>query len=307
MHKKKKKATLRGWSAAVIAAGLATAVSFAQESDPWGFLPARVLEIEGGLVAFRGAVIVDTSETPSPLVKYPTKYILPVTNEAEFPIWVDVEWQVPGQKPFKSAGNLDPGKFGAFFVKTKEVAWNTPIPVQTTIYADAAKTRKVGGREVALFFGDGPDKDAFLKLSKETNTVLGRMADASRNDRQMPLLVGFQEMAESGAVPGTSVDDTLNHDIRLLLWRHESRHHWDCAHDILGAAAFDPQGSTEFAALPEDQRQRVLSDVARGDTKLETWQVKSCDMTTPYLLIMSKSPQGGTDVMAVPLGPAGPH
>jgi hypothetical protein len=41
--------------------------------------------------------------------------------------------------------------------------------------------------------------------------------------------------------------------------------------------------------------------------QLETWQVKSCDVTTTYLLVMVKSPQGGTDIATMPLGPAAPH
>jgi hypothetical protein len=287
----------------LLACGWATHSS-AEETNPWEFLPARVLQIEGGLVAFRGAVIVDTTQAPSAFAKYPTKYILPVTNETAIPIWIDAEWRVPKQKPFRSSGKLDPGEFGSFYIEVKEVAWNTPNPVQTTIYADANRSRKLGEREVVLQFGEGPDKDAFVKMAKDVNSMSAKFAGASGNERQMPLLGGFQEMAESGPVAGTSADDTLNHDIRLLLWRNESLHHWDCGHEVLGASAFDPQTSKELAALPAEQRQLVETGLTSGELKAEQWQIKSCDTTTSYLVMMGKSPKGGTDVMAVPLGAA---
>lgn len=297
----------KGWPGlAVLAFSLLswTGVVLGADSNPWKFLPTRVLEIEGGAVSFQSAVIVDTRQQLSNLLfqDYPTKYILPTTNESSFPIWVEAEWRVPGEKPFASFGKLDPNNYGAFFVKIKEVVWNTPIPVGVSIYADENKKRKLGGRDVVLLFQEeGDEKLAFLESAKKVNTMSEKNAIAHGNKKAwMPLLPGFQEMVDiSEPVPGTASDKKLTEDIRLLLWKNQSRHHWDCAHEILGARPSDPTEAAEFKGLSDKDKQLINEGQARGDIAFEEWQIKSCGSVSTYLVLMGKSTQEGTDVMAV--------
>lgn len=281
------------WSYAVFGAG----------SNPWEFLPTRVLEIEGGSVSFQSAVIVDTRQQLTNVLfqDYPTKYILPTTNESDFPIWVEAEWRVPETKPFSSFGKLEPKEYGAFFVKTKEVLWSTPIPIGVTIYANEDKKRKLGGRDVVLLFrGDGEEKSAFLKAAEEINSLSEKTAIAHGKKARMPVLPGFQEMVDiSKPVPGTAADKKLTEDIKLLLWKNQSQRHWDCAHEVLGARLYDPKELEKFGNLPDKEKQLIEKGRARGDITFEEWRIKSCNSVASYIVLMGKSQKGGTDVMAV--------
>lgn len=281
-----------------------TGVAAAAELNYWNFLPTRVLDIEGGSVSFQSAVIVDTrGQLANPaLQSYPTKYILSVTNESASPIWVKAEWRVPGEKPFPSSGKLSVNEFGVFFVKIKKVLWNTPIPIKVTIYADEKNTRKLGDRDISLLFREEPEeKAAFLESAKRVNTVMEKMAFAQGKAPWIPVLPGFQEMVDmSKPVPGTAADEKLTEDIRLLLWKNQSRSYWDCEHEVLGAHIIDPADTEQFETLGEDDKQRINEGRTRGDISFEEWRVKSCNSIASYLVLMGRDVEnGGTDVMAV--------
>lgn len=284
-----------------------TGVSVAASPNPWRFLPTRILEVEGGAVVFQSAVIVDTRQRLSNILfqDYPLKYILPATNASEFPVWVEAVWRAPGEKPFSSFGKLSPDEYGTFFISVKEVSWNTPIPVTVTVYADEHKKRKLGGRDVVLLFReDGEEKAAFLESAKTINTVAEKNAIAHGSKKAwIPLLPGFQEMVDmSKPVPGTGADKKLTEDIRLLLWTNQSRRHWDCTHEVLGAQRINPGESAKFENLTGKDKQFVEERRARGDISFEEWRIKSCSSIATYLVLMGKSPKGGTDLMAVKVG-----
>ncbi len=285
--------SLFSWTGSVIGA----------DSNPWKFLPTRVLEIEGGTVSFQSAVIVDSRQQITNLLfqDYPTKYILPTTNESNFSIWVEAEWRVPGEKPFASFGKLEPKEYGAFFVKIKEVAWNTAIPVGVASSADEGMKHKLGGRDVVLLFREeGEEKGAFLESAKKINTMSEKNAIAHGKKAWIPVLPGFQEMIDiSKPVLGTAADKKLTEDIRLLLWKDQSRHHWDCTHEVLDARQFDPKETTKFKNLPDKDKQIIEEGRVRGDIAFEEWRIKSCSSIASYLVLMGKSQKGGTDVMAV--------
>ncbi|MFZ2649281.1 MAG: hypothetical protein WA210_04145 [Burkholderiaceae bacterium] len=282
---------------------LATFSAIGASSSPWSFLPARALEIEGGAVSFQGAVIVDTrQELRNPLFQdYPTNYILPVTNESDFPVWVEIEWRVPGEQPFPSSGKLEPKEYGVFFVRAKSIQWNTPIPVSVAIYADKDKRMKLGGRDVVLLFReDAKEKEAFLASAGKVNSVPEKMAIAHGKKAWMPVLPGFQEMIDmSKPVPGTAADTKLAEDIRLALWKSQSRRHWDCGHEILDAQRRDPGEVAKGESLSTRDQQILVAARARGDIAFEEWRIKSCSTISTYLVLLGKSPQGGTDVVAV--------
>ncbi len=277
------------------------ATAFGEESSPWSFLPARVLEIKGGAIAFQSAVIVDTRRLlENPMFQdYPTKYILPTTNESDFPIWIEVEWRVPGEEPFVSFGELKPNHYGVFYRKIKDIVWNTPISVRATIYADENKTDPLGTRDVVLQFQGGKDKELFMQTAKEVNRMATKIGAALRGKVEMPLLPGFQEMDLSKPVRGTAADKKLTEDIQLLLWKNQSRQYWDCTHEILGAQKFVPGKTAKFENLTAKDKNLIEEGLARGDISFEKWQIKSCDNVSTYLLLMGSSPTGGTDLVAI--------
>jgi hypothetical protein len=247
---------------------------------------------------------VDTrQQLGNPLFQdYPTNYILPVTNESDFPVWVEVEWRVPGEQPFPSFGMLEPKEYGVFSVKVKRIAWNTPIPVGAAIYADKDKRKKLGGRDIVLLFREeAKEKEAFLESASKVNSVSEKMAFAHGSKKAwIPVLPGFQEMIDmSKPVPGTAADTKLTEDIRLLLWKSQSRRHWDCTHEILDARRHDPSETTRFENLSAKDQQILEAGRVRGDIAFEEWRIKSCSNVSTYLVLVGKSPQGGTDVVAV--------
>lgn len=277
------------------------ATAFGGELSPWSFLPARVLEIKGGAVAFQSAVIVDTRRPlENPMFQdYPTKYILPITNESDFLIWIEVEWRVPGEEPFMSFGKLKPKHYGVFYRKIKDIVWNTPIPVRAAIYADKNKTSPLGERDIVLQFQGGKEKELFMQTAKEVNSMTTKMGAAHGRNVGMPLLPGFQEMNLSKSVPGTAADQKLTENIQLLLWKNQSRQYWDCTHEILGAKKFVPGKTAKFKNITIKDKNLIEEGLARGDISFEKWQVRSYDNVSTYLVLMGRSPTGGTDLVAI--------
>jgi len=272
-----------------------------QAPNPWTFLPTRMLEIDGGAVAFQSAVILDLRQPlANPLLqKHPLRYILVATNESDAILWIEATWRVPGRKLFVSFGELAPGLWGAFHYDIKEVGWSTPIPIGVAIYADKRKSRKLGGRDVVLLFGE-EDRETFMRMAKDVNSRQTRLeVSVGRRGPGMPLLPGFQEMDLAKPVPGSKADAQLAEDVKLLLWKNQSRRHWDCAHEVLGAREHDPAATTALDRLPTDTRRRIEEDRSRGDVTFEEWQVKSCDSVTNYVVAMMKSSGEGTDVIVV--------
>jgi len=163
-------------------------------SNPWLFLPTHELKIEGGNVTFQSALIVDGRRPlKNPWFQdYPTKYILPTTNKSNFPIWVEVEWRVPGEEPFVSFGRLKSKQFGEFYWKVKDTVWNTHIPVKVKIYADENKINLLGMKDLALQFPEGKDKEQFLLKAKEVNSITSKVGGANGHKVEMPLLSGFE-------------------------------------------------------------------------------------------------------------------
>lgn len=278
--------------------------SLGEDGNPWVFLPTRLMEIEGGTVSIQSALIVDTRQTQQNpvLQKYPTKYILPLTNESHSRIWVEVEWHIPKKKAFTHFGKLEPGAYGMFYANIKNPVWDTPVRVNAKVFSDEEKTRQIGGREIVLEFEGDEDKDQFMEFRKNVNKMSTRTSHAHGGEVQMPLLPGFQEMDLSDAVPGTMADAKLMEDIQLLLWKIQSKDHWDCTHVVQGAKQYDPNDTQNFEDMSEEGKTLIEEGQERGDVRFEEWQIKSCDSISTYLVLMGKSPTGGTDLMAVNLG-----
>jgi hypothetical protein len=268
----------------------------------WTFLPTRVLEVDGRSITFQAAVILETRQplTNPLLQKYPTRYLLVATNESSDPLWIEAEWRVPGEKPFASVGKLEPGAFGEFHANVKKIAWNTPIPVAISVFADQSKRRRLGGRDVVLSFSE-EDRVAFEASANEINSRGGRLSAATRGlpGAKLPLVPGFQEMDLTKAVPGTKADAPRVEEAKLQIWKFQSRRHWDCSHDVSGARELDPSQSAVWERLPIDVRGRLEAARTSGPKTLELWDVTSCQSTATYLVAwVEGSPKGATVIVA---------
>ena len=174
-----------------------TTSAIGEESNPWLLLPTHALKIEGGNVTFQSALIVDTRRSlKNPVFQdYPTKYILPVTNKSNHPIWVEAEWRVPGEDPLVTFGKLMPKQFGELYWKVENIVWNAPIPVKLKIYANENKSNLLGMGDIVFQFPEGKEKEQFLQKAKEVNSITSKMGGAHGRKTEMPVLSGF-EVAE---------------------------------------------------------------------------------------------------------------
>lgn len=277
---------------------LALAVSLGgvgASADPIDSLPARALAIEDGIVSFQAALVVDMSN-PHPLFKLPTKYMLYVTNETSSPVWVKMDWRVPGQKPFSSFGKVDASHRGFFWVNAgKEVAWDQEIAVDVALFADKKRQRALGGREVAFSF-DGKDAAQFLAQAKEVNRVSVKVAYAYGKPVDQPILAGFREMDLVTPVPGTIADAEEQQTAKRLLSRLQSIEHWDCRHRVLDARALDPR-QVDLEDLDADVRASLEADIEGGGLHLEEWRVESCDQLSSYRVLLYRQPDVPSSVV----------
>lgn len=162
--------------------------------EPWSSLPTEVLKFAGGSVSYQGALILDTrGELKNIYVQdYPIKYILPTTNRSDRPVWVEAEWRVPGDEVFSSFVRLGPNDYAVFFADTREVLWDTPVPVGLTVYADEGKKQKLAGCDVALLFS-AEERDEFIREEKRINTHSEKSAIAHGKAAVMPMVSGLRE------------------------------------------------------------------------------------------------------------------
>jgi hypothetical protein len=268
---------------------LALAVSLGgvgASADPIDSLPARILVIEDGMVSFQAALVVDTS---NPLLrKFPTRYMLYVSNRTSSPVWLKMDWRVPGQEPFSSFGKVDAMHRVSGWVNAgKKVAWDQEIAVDVALFADEKRERALGGREVAFSF-DSKDAAQFLAQAKEVNRALIRVYSDARPLGQ-PMLAGFREMDLVTPVPGTSAGAEEQYAAKLLLSRQQSIEYWDCQHRVLDARALDPR-QLDFEDLDADVRARLEAPIEGDGLHLEEWRVESCDQVNSFLMEFHRRP-----------------
>jgi len=263
---------------------LATISARGSTANPYASLPTRVLEIEGGTIEFQGVLILDTRD----MDRLPLKYVLAISNANDFPVWVQVDWRAPGEAPFSGSVKFEPKSYREAFLKIRKVAWNAPIPVKVTIYADEKKSRALGGREVTLLFREG--REAFERKTKEISSSHFRILG------QLPTLEGFQEMNMWAPTPGTAASRPVAAYIKREIWANQSRHHWDCSHEIVGVRAGVPRTSIRSADYSSHERPLIAEEkqfleevAARDDGTFEEWQVKSCDSVRTYLVVMRRT------------------
>ena len=263
--------------------------------NPWAFLPTRAAPAEGGSITFQAGARCerDTKQFHMLFRRHPLQYFLVVTNESKSPIWVTAELQLPEEKTQKFEGDLAPQKNGIFFWRSTGLAAGKPIPLRISIHADAARTRVVTVKDTSMTFPER-DKESF------EGAIYDAMSKAQfSNQRQCPVISGWQDMKNfEAAVPGSAADAKLQSDIKLLLWKEQSRDNWECTHEILKAEPLSSPSDAFAAGWPDDLKARVEKARAEGGAIFEKWAIKSCDASAVYEVMMMKSGKGGTNVLA---------
>jgi hypothetical protein len=281
-------ATRRG----IVALGAVCLAASAVAGD-LDILPARALSVGGGLIAVRGGLMGDPSR-PAGLVgkmRYPTLYFVLLKNETSSPVWAEVAMRLPDKKKAKSDfGQVKAGDDGYWRWPAYDAIWDESISIHISVYADEGRKEKLAEKEMAMNL-DGSSKDLLYHPPK-----------AERGQRSAVLISGWREMSpDQCKVDGTAADDALRIDICLDLWKQESVDHMECEHRLTEAKSLDASQSALLAKQPAEFRDRADAYRAKGDLILERWSVTSCDVVTPYEVMLIKSPQGGTDIMTAPL------
>jgi hypothetical protein len=260
-----------------------------------GALPTRAIAFEGGLIAVEGGVMRDPSRTAGIVgkMRYPTIYFVNLRNETAAPVWAEVSLNVPGKKPKSDFGLVKAGGDSLWRWPAYDAEWDTAIPIEISVYADEARARELATRRMNLYF-DASEKEL---LHKPPQVAGGKTTTV--------LISGWHEMDLSRcAVEGSAADRALQSDVCLSLWKNESIGHLDCDHQIVRAEPLAADQSALLAAQPEDFRTSAEAFRSRGALIMEKWTVKSCEVETPYEVMLIKAPQGGTDIMVKAAAPA---
>jgi hypothetical protein len=265
----------------------------AHAGDWWRSLPARAFVVEGGSIGLTAGVMRNTEVARGPFgkLKYPTKYFIIATNETQAPVWIDIEWGFDEKEPPEklSSKEVKPGEPYMVWRNTFGVVWDRDITVNVKVCADEARTKSLGVESTAMYFSEKEDKKGFQKSFDSTSAL--------------PVISGWKEMKHPGGpVEGTSADATLQNDIRLLLWKEESKRHRDCMHDMVRAEGYQPDSSANFARMSEDLRKSGADLVAHGKAHFEKWMVKSCGTISSYEVLILTSAEGGTDFRVEKIG-----
>lgn len=265
-----------------------------EASNPWKFLPTRALRVPGGAVSFQAGIRCDRDPRRFNRVfaRHPTEYFVVVTNERESPIWIAVEWRFPDDKPMTVEGRIAPGRFAVPYWRSKGLIEDTAIPFKIWIHADAGRTQELAMKETSFFF-PGREKERFLGA-----VYKAFLKGADSGTRECPVLSGWEEVTTAVAgVPGRTADLQLQEDIKVLLGKEQSKSSWECQHEVIRAEPVKMTDSAILAKMPADVRQSTEQLQDKDGLHLERWSIKSCDATTRYEVLMTRSPKEGTDLL----------
>jgi len=103
-------------------------------------------------------------------------------------------------------------------------------------------------------------------------------------------------IGQNAKVPGTQADSLLQADITRSLFAEESKLYKKCERSVLNAELYAKSDRSIIAA--EMGNQELAGKLrATGDMWIEKWFVKSCDVISPYEVLLTRSLAGGTDIM----------
>jgi hypothetical protein len=262
-------------------------------------LPARAFLVEGGAVALHAGVMrnFDVPPGPSGESRYPTKYFVTVTNEAKGPVWADLEWRFPGDRPhLESGGRLEPGQSRDFLKAAWGVIEEQPLDIRISIYSDEGRTHKIGSEDTFLRFGKH-DTEAFLENFWRSKPQRYRIVS------------GWPEMVPlRDTVPGAIGSAKVQRSIQLLLWKEESKQHRDCKHEIVRVEPAPLDSSVVLTHMlatggaAADAARTLLragpDTLEQGAAHLERWVLQSCGVVTTYQVLRMTPPGEEPQIIA---------
>lgn len=110
-------------------------------------LPQRAFVVTGGSIALEAGVTPDPQQRPLPIGKYryPTRYLVRVINETEGPVWVDLEWGFPGERPkLQKSSRVESRRAFSSSRSSFGIVSPEPINLRFTVYSDEGRTMTIG-------------------------------------------------------------------------------------------------------------------------------------------------------------------
>ncbi len=244
-------------------------------------LPARAFDIESGTVWVQGGVIFGPQDQ--------VMLVMDLQNKTQRRIWAEVEFQLPetGEfvQAFEKVKGEDTTRYGW---PIDSIAWNTEYPFRISVFDDRKRRTPIGTEESFYYF----DEDEREWVEAGLQALRGE---------QVVLVVGFRELTLDGLtaeVPGSLAERGLRRDIVLSLFSEESKLHKECEHTALKAEQYGENDRSLITAEMGKEAQELEGRLRpRGDMFVEKWYVESCNMVSTYEVLLTRSPEGGTDIM----------
>ena len=244
-------------------------------------LPSRAFEIKSGSVEMQGGLLGFTDEVMLFMV---------IANRTGQTIWTEVAFRLPGSdKRLQEFKKIKSRRNQTYRWPLPKIAWDTEYPFTVSVFKDK-KRKKPLGTEESFFFFEGDGDRRFFENSRR-KLPPGRASAIN----------GFRELTTpslSAEVPGTAADSRLRAHITQRLFTEESKLHKECKHAVLKAEAYAENDRSIITAEMGKKAQEVEGRLrAKGDMFIEKWFVKSCNVTSTYEVLLTRSPAGGTDIL----------
>ena len=243
--------------------------------------PSRAFEIKNGSVEMQGGLLGFRDEV---------MLWMALANKTEQTVWAEVAFRLPGGGE-RLRGFKKIRKKGSQMYRwpLPKIAWDTEYPFTVAVFKDKKRKRPLGTEESFFFFESGKSREAFEDLRRKLPP--GRATAFN----------GFRELTGpslSAEVPGTAASSQLQADITRRLFTEESKLHKECAHVVLKAELYAKSDRSLITAEMGKKAQELEGRLrAKGDMLVEKWFVNSCDVTSTYEVLLTRSPAGGTDIL----------
>jgi len=266
---------------AIVPLLLLVAASMASYSAHGQALPSRAFEIKSGSVEMQGGLLGFTDEV---------MLFMLVANRTGQTIWTEVAFRLPGSdKRLQEFEKIKSGRTQMYRWPVSKIAWDTEYPFTVSVFKDKKRKKPLGTEESFFFFEGDEDREVFEDLR-------GKLPPG-----QASAINGFRELTNpslSAEVPGTAADSRLRAGITRRLFTEESKLHKECEHAVLKAEPYGENDRSLITAEMGKKAQELEGRLrAKGDMWVEKWFVKSCDVTSIYEVLLTRSPAGGTDIL----------
>lgn len=266
-------------------------------------LPEKAFNVDGGSVSVVAGVMPNPTTAgglPIGKLKYPTRYFIEFRNESPYPLWLDADWTFPQSgkdQPAKAqtvrGEKMPPGGSYWFHWDKLGVVVGNAIVVEIRAYSEEKRSNLVGRQTAQLYF-DQPSVDRFYA------NFPNPFRNQTNEQKQAAVISGWYDIPPPRTdMPGTKADARLQRDIQLSIWKADSVKRWACEREVVSAASVDVDDSQLISRMPDETRQKARLEQADNTLSAERWMVRSCGQDLVYEVLLSASPQGGTDVMVL--------